>query len=142
MNKIEYLLTCAAEEGGEISQAAAKCARFGLDDTHPKNENVPNIKLFIKEVNDLLGVVELLQECEIPELLELGNRKDIEAKKEKVRHWMGYSRMMECLDPEEEEEIEGTETFEDLNVKTCMDCCLIYGPEYNQCPHCGSANHG
>ncbi len=97
MNKIEYLLTCAAEEGGEISQAAAKCARFGLYDKHPKNENAPNVELFIKEVNDLLGVVELLQECEIPELLELGNRKDIDAKKEKVKKWMGYSRMHGCL---------------------------------------------
>ena len=98
MNKIEYLLTCAAEEGGEISQAAAKCARFGLYDRHPINDDIPNAALLIREINDLLGVVEAIEEMGHPSFCMIGDRKQIDEKKEKLKKWMNYSSGVGCLD--------------------------------------------
>ena len=92
MNKTEYLLTCITEEGGEISQAAAKCLRFGMFDTHPKNDNVPNVNLLVNEINDMLGVAELLKESGFTVFGKIGDREAIDAKKEKVIRWMDYSR--------------------------------------------------
>ena len=89
MNKIEHLLLCVAEEGGEITQAAGKAGRFGLSDS-PPNGGLPNNEYLVREVNDLLGVLELLQEHGVP-LPGIGDREMIEAKKAKVTHFMTYA---------------------------------------------------
>lgn len=89
MNMIEHLLTCAAEEGTEVAQAGHKALRFGLDDINPKTGRSNRIDL-VAEVNDLLGVLELLQENGV--LLDgLFDRDAIEAKKSRVLTWMDHS---------------------------------------------------
>lgn len=61
MNLTEYLLTCLAEEGSEVTKDSAKSLRFGLDDTNVLNPSGPaNRERLIGELNDLLGVVSML----------------------------------------------------------------------------------
>lgn len=89
MNIVEHLFLCAAEEGGEITQAAGKAGRFGAFDVPPSG-GVPNNEYLVREVNDLLGVLEMLQEQGIP-LIGIGDRSAIEAKKEKLRTFISYA---------------------------------------------------
>ena len=86
MNITEHLLVCANEEGLEIGQAADKALRFGLHDGYPNTDRT-NINDFINEVNDLLGVLELMEENGI-ELPNLFDRKAIDNKKIKVKKFM------------------------------------------------------
>lgn len=97
MNTIEHLLACLAEEGGEIAQAAGKAGRFGLQDTNP-SDGISNQDRLVQEINDALSVAELLQE-EGVEMLGVGDRAAIEAKKAKVRRYMAYARDRGTLAP-------------------------------------------
>lgn len=96
MNKVEYLLTCVSEECGEVSQAACKANRFGLHDSAP-DSTLNNQELIVKEMNDLLAVIEMLKE-EGVELIGIGDRGDIKKKRDKVTRYMRYSRNIGCLD--------------------------------------------
>lgn len=96
MNKTEYLLMCASEECGEIIQAIGKIGRFGETAYHPEI-GIPNNKQLVKEVNDLLGVLELLKENGVS-LRGIGCRIDIDEKKSKVERWMKYSRKCGILE--------------------------------------------
>ena len=96
MDRKEHLLTCVAEEGGEVaqvalslSQAAHKALRFGPDDGYPGTERTNRSDL-VREVNDLIGVLEAMQE-EGVELPGLYDRATIEQKKAKVRKWMDHA---------------------------------------------------
>ena len=61
MNKIEYLLTCASEEGGEITQAASKCIRFGLNSPSRSSKTpMTNIQQLMTEINDVVALLTLL----------------------------------------------------------------------------------
>lgn len=91
MNKTEHLFFKAAEESGEVAQISSKCAIFGVQDSNPKYGNIPNIELFIAEVNDLIAVVEMIGDEGI-DISNLGDRELIRLKKEKVKLWMEYSR--------------------------------------------------
>lgn len=82
MNLLEHLLTCTAEEGGEVSQAAHKALRFGLDDINPKTQRT-NLQDIVSEFNDLIGALELLQE-EGVNLQGLYDRQAIESKKARI----------------------------------------------------------
>lgn len=95
MNLTEHLLTCAAEEGCEIGQAGHKALRFGLDDINPKSRQT-NRQDLVTEVNDLLGVLEMLQEHGV-ELPGLFDRRAIEAKKLRVLTWMEHSLAVGAL---------------------------------------------
>lgn len=90
MYKIEYLLACIAEEGSEVSQIACKALRFGLND-HAPNSDMSNGELIVKELNDLLAVVEMLKDEGYP-LPMVGDRDDIQQKKDKVERFMEYSK--------------------------------------------------
>ncbi len=96
MFKIEYLLTCVSEECGEIIQASGKSSRFGLFD-HAPNSSICNIDNLVKEVNDLLAVIEMLGDEGVI-VDRIGDREDIEKKKEKVLHYMEYSKKSGCLE--------------------------------------------
>jgi NTP pyrophosphatase (non-canonical NTP hydrolase) len=96
MNIHEHLLTCLAEESGEIAQAAHKALRFGIDDGYPGTERT-NRRDIVQEVNDLIGVLELLCENGI-RLDGLLDREAIEAKKTKVKKYMEYAVERGCLD--------------------------------------------
>ena len=90
MDKIHYLLMCLMEECGEISQAAGKVGRFGIS-SKPPNGGLPNNEYLVLEINDFLGVLELLKE-EGVDLSGIGNREAIEMKKKKLLHFMELSK--------------------------------------------------
>lgn len=63
LNIEKYLITKMAEECCEIAQTATKSICFGIDDRHPNVENSPsNRTLMVEELNDLLGVVQMMVE--------------------------------------------------------------------------------
>lgn len=89
MNRKEHLVTCVAEEANEIaiaahniSHAAHKALRFGLNSNYmtPKVTNLDDI---VREVNDLIGTLELLQEAGV-EMPMLYDRAAIDAKKARI----------------------------------------------------------
>jgi len=91
MTESEHLLTCLAEEAGEIVQACAKALRFGLDDGYPGTDRT-NAGDISKECTDLMAVLELLHEHGDLEWLLPDCAKRMEAKKAKVREFMEYAR--------------------------------------------------
>ncbi len=103
MNKIEYLLTCVSEECSEVAKECSKALRFGLEDqltldpAGPRGTEGPtNRDKLVDELNDLLGVVMMLeQEGVIP-----ANWMDQEKwhqKQAKVIRFMEYSARVGCL---------------------------------------------
>lgn len=91
MNKIEHLLTCLAEEGGEIVWTAAKAGRFGLDHVWPE-KNETNRRILERELADILGVAQ-----------ELGlviRHRDINRKRLKLRKMMDFARDLGTLESE------------------------------------------
>lgn len=95
MDLHEHLITCTAEEGCEIGQAGHKALRFGLDDVNPKTGRTNRGDL-VAEVNDLIGVLELLQENGI-QLPGLYDRTAIDAKKARVMTWLDHSHAVGTL---------------------------------------------
>lgn len=111
MNHQEHLLTCIAEEGGELaqaalqlSQAAHKALRFGVDDGYPGTDRTNRGDL-VRETNDLIGVLEALQEAGVA-LPGLFDRASIDAKKSKVSQWMGYAYGLGTLDQDSRQDSE------------------------------------
>lgn len=97
MNTQEHLLTCVGEEaveivqiGTRISQATSKALRFGLDDGYPQTDRTNRSDL-VREVNDLIGALEALQDAGV-ELPGLFDRTAIEAKKARIAHWMEHAK--------------------------------------------------
>jgi len=91
MNTIEHLLTILQEECAEVSQRAAKAIRFGLDEVQ-EGQPFDNHARLAGELKDLLAAVELLNEETGRPLITADNFKHLAARKEKVRHWMTYSK--------------------------------------------------
>lgn len=102
MNASEYLMTCGSEECMELTaELIASCSkvgirlskavRFGCDEVQP-GQTMPNAERVRAELHDLLGVVELMVGAGLIESPD--DRAAIEAKKEKVRTFMGYSRSL------------------------------------------------
>lgn len=94
MNIHEHLITCLGEEGSEISQAASKCLRFGMDDRNVLDPNGPtNRERLITELNDLLGVVLMLVSSGLlPKDWESDSVKL--QKSEKVSKFIAYSQKL------------------------------------------------
>lgn len=102
MNTSEHLLTCVSEECVEIaqiamrtSQAASKALRFGLDDGYPGTDRSNRADL-VREVNDLLGALEGLQEMGV-DFPGLYSRDAIDAKKAKIKTWMVHAEKVGTL---------------------------------------------
>lgn len=92
MNETEHLLTCLGEEGCEIAQDVAKALRFGLEDRNVLNPTGPtNRERLVVELNDLMGVLEMLEERGIIPT-PWYSRKLILEKKAKVAKFMEYAR--------------------------------------------------
>ena len=90
MTEIEHIFTCLSEECAEVIQEVTKIQRFGLNDTHPSKKNfIPNEQRLNQEINDIMGVVEMLQDRGIK--IEVDENR-ILAKKEKVEKYMEYAR--------------------------------------------------
>jgi len=84
MNLIEHVLECLNEECAEVIQAACKVNRFAVKGAYPDGRG--NVEVLSIELDDVLGVVELLQELGLP--ITIGDRDRIEAKKRKLRQMM------------------------------------------------------
>lgn len=88
MNRLQLLLGKLAEEGSEITQIALKTQQFGLHERHPQLDE-DNRQRIHAELNDLLGIVEMLNEE-----VAFGFQRDetaIARKREKVNHYARYS---------------------------------------------------
>ena len=102
LDRTQYLLAKIAEEAGEVAQSAMKCMVFGLTDHHPKNDSM-NLEGLINELNDLLGVAEMLIHSTKDlkyDLPALGDPDSIKAKWAKVEHYMKYSQELGVLEEE------------------------------------------
>lgn len=102
----QYLLTCFAEEASEVGEEATKLVkratkaiRFGLEEvqdgqTLTNQERIADIiKLMVTEINDMIGVAEELNIPNITDILQgIGNREQIDAKKEKIAKYMLLSK--------------------------------------------------
>lgn len=75
------------EECSEIQKLASKSLRFGLEDTF-RHESGNRIKIS-EELNNLLGVIELLNENGVNIQI---SQDAINAKKLKVKKFMQYSK--------------------------------------------------
>ena len=74
----------------EITQAASKGLRFGLDDGYPGSERTNRDDL-VKEVNDLLGVLQLLEEYGV-DLPGIGDQDQVADKKRRIKEYLKYSQ--------------------------------------------------
>ena len=97
MNHSEHLLTCLAEECAELSKAATKALRFGVNDKGPKemHTNAENIQF---EFNDVLAIIEMLAEQGV---VPLGDSRPevLQRKKDKVNSYMEYASRKGALQP-------------------------------------------
>lgn len=90
MTELEHILSCLSEECGEVVQEVSKIHRFGISDCNPSVKDfVPNEERLSNEINDIMGVVEMLKERGIK--IELSAGKMLE-KKAKVEKYMKYAR--------------------------------------------------
>lgn len=93
MNRQEYLLNLVSEEGGEISQAANKCARFTPHHAYYSESNLARLQT---EITDLITILYMLGE-ELKYEFELLPCK---AKQARVEKFMQVSRDMGTLQDE------------------------------------------
>jgi len=59
MNRLEELLVVLQEECAEVSQAASKCIRFGMDVIYQDESNRSRLET---EIGDILGIIKLITE--------------------------------------------------------------------------------
>ena len=86
---LSYNLNLLSEEASEVIQAVSKIIRFGEMSVSPYDNNQSNIFLLIKEINDFMAVVELLQEhYGVPILC----KEQIDKKKAKIAEYKIYSQ--------------------------------------------------
>jgi hypothetical protein len=95
MSPLEHVLACLAEECSEVIHATTKAMRFGWDDGHP-NGSTNNAQDMVREINDLLGVIEVLKQMPLP-LEGLGDPEQIAAKQAKVLRLMAYAEARGAL---------------------------------------------
>ncbi len=87
----QHLLTKLAEESNEIAKIALKAVQFGLLEHHPQLAETNKERLH-GELNDLLGIVQMLNER-----LNFGfepSQKAIQKKMNKVDYYAEYSRKL------------------------------------------------
>ena len=107
MNKNEHLIACSVEEAIEVAEEAsaisrnlaklgAKALRFGLEDKWPDEEAQNNRDKLVDEINDLIGVIEMMSECGIIPKEWLDPNK-VKAKKERVEKYMRRAKRNDAL---------------------------------------------
>lgn len=97
LNHLQYYLTKLAEEGSEVAQIALKAQQFGPGEVMP-GQPLSNFDRCHHELDDLWAMVE-----ELNEKFGFGyapNRERMEAKKAKVRTYLGYSIHLGVVDGE------------------------------------------
>jgi NTP pyrophosphatase (non-canonical NTP hydrolase) len=91
--EVRHLLQCLTEECAEVIQAVSKALRFGLDDDHQADnlDIVSPRKYIVKELNDVMAVVDELQILEVFPSPMFDSRLQ-SAKMKKLNQMMDYSR--------------------------------------------------
>ena len=137
MTRPQLLLLKLAEEAAEVSQIALKAAQFGLDDVWEKVAPLSVRDRLGGELNDLLGVVAMLnQDAALGFLADPGK---MEAKAEKVNRYAALSAALGLLEP-------GGSASAVVRDPACPgpdcpmckgECCLLCGAGIsNSAPHC------
>jgi len=97
VNRIEYLLTCLAEEHVEAAQRAHKAQRFGVREIQP-GQDLTNAERLVREHLEAVAVFEMLLEAGVlPKHSAITDRALIDAKKTKVLEFMRYSAKLGTL---------------------------------------------
>jgi hypothetical protein len=97
MNRIEYLLTCLAEEHVEAAHRAHKAQRFGVREIQP-GQDLTNAERLMREHLEAIAVFEMLLEAgALPRHSVIADRALIDAKKAKVLEFMRYSAKLGTL---------------------------------------------
>lgn len=98
MKPTEHLLTCLAEEAGEVAKDVHKSLRFGLNDRNVLKPDGPtNRERLIEELNDFMAVVDMLVQREILPANWQNSDKQ-EAKQHKVAKFMDYAVQVGALE--------------------------------------------
>lgn len=92
-NRQKHLLVIMMEECGEIVQGASKILRFGHNSYHP-GSNETNEEHVLKEINDLLAVIEMTVGVPIEEVID---RELMAEKKERVEKYLEVSKQLNLL---------------------------------------------
>lgn len=93
MTETEHLFTIVMEECCEIGQRASKAKRFGIDEIQP-GQSLSNAERIMGEYADLVAMIHMLQDRKLLPGLDF---RLVEAKKEKVAHFLEYSRQQGTL---------------------------------------------
>jgi hypothetical protein len=100
MNIEEHLLICASEECLEIAKDISKALRFGLNDRNVLDPEGPtNRERIVNEINDLIGVLDMLEDHDILPRHWHDYEKQ-EAKQEKVNKFIDYAESVGALKKE------------------------------------------
>ena len=97
MNRLEEILIILSEESAEVSQAAIKCVRFGMDSISFLNPDGPsNRERLETELGDLLAMFKML--IEEHGLSEENVMKAAEAKLVKVEKFMKNKKGLDAAE--------------------------------------------
>lgn len=92
MTENEYLLSYLSQEAVEVAHRVSKALFFGLDEKQPGQDKT-NEERLREELCDLYGVVAVLEERGILKKMQgVDVLNAVKAKREKMAHFMGYSR--------------------------------------------------
>ena len=90
ISREDYLIIKLGEECNEVAQRVTKALTFGLEEIQT-GQDESNRERIMGEVNDLLGILKMLQdEGFLPE----ADKQKINAKKDKVEKYYKYSQLL------------------------------------------------
>lgn len=91
LNEEQYLQICCAEEAAEVAHRISKILRFGLNEVQPGQDKTNRTRLE-DELVDFTAIVHLMGMKGIVNMRHPDLQKSFEAKIDKVRKYMQYSR--------------------------------------------------
>ena len=87
----DHLLIKLGEECSEVSKEVSKALLFGYDDYAPSDEET-NVEKIEYELNDLLGVIDMLIEAQVLNGDKVTSLSGRIQKRTKIKKWMKYSQ--------------------------------------------------
>lgn len=104
LSMFQFLTESLSEEAGEFLQVKSKIARFGIDSYKPSDpDKKTNRTKLVEEMNDMIAVLRLIQECADAGELDLpglGDEEFISKRIEKILHFAGVSAKLGLVDAE------------------------------------------
>ena len=125
MNRTEMLLVILAEECAEVQQQCCKALRFGLNEIRPQDSEETNSESITRELEDLEGMVHMLQ---VSQNIGYFNKENIDKKITKVEKYLKYSESVGTL------KLEYPNCKLDLNFNTCA----VWNSFPEGCKNCGN----